>query len=290
MGRAHREQLRQRALSVLERLVERAQWRGAYAEASAHAQRLVALEPLLEANQRACMRLLALNGETAAALAQYRQFQRLLAQELAVEPEDATTALYDQIRRGDTASLQPPQPPFVVPLPPTPLVGRGDELAAICARLQDVNGRLLTITGAGGIGKTRLAIEAAHALRYDFEDGIYLVELAALNDAALVADTIARVLGVPERPRHSIGETLREHLRHKQLLLILDNFEHVVAAAPLRGGAAGRLPRADGARDQPRAAQDPRRAAVHPRTARRADAVRLFVERAQAAGASVGCG
>ena len=165
---AQREHLHQRALSALERLIERAQWRGAYAAALGYAHRLVALEPLLDVNQRACMRLLALNGETAAALAQYRRFQRLLAEELAAEPEDATTALFDQIRHGDIAGLQPPRPAFVVPRPPTPLVGRGDELAAICARLHDVNVRLLTITGAGGIGKTLACARscACAALRF----------------------------------------------------------------------------------------------------------------------------
>jgi DNA-binding SARP family transcriptional activator len=107
-----REHLHQRALSALERLVERAQWRGAYIEALSYAQRLVALEPLLEEHQRACMRLLALNGESSAALAHYRQLRTLLAQELAVEPEQATTELFDQIRRSDTADMQPALPPF----------------------------------------------------------------------------------------------------------------------------------------------------------------------------------
>ena len=215
--------------------MERAQWRGAYAEAIGYAHHLVALDPLLEANQRPLMRLLALNGEAAAALAQYGQLHSLLDRELAAEPEDATMDVADQIRRGETAPLRPPAPPFVVPRPPTPIVGRGDELDALCARVQAPNARLLTLTGAGGIGKTRLALEAAHALRYDFEDGIYWVELARLNDAAVVPDAIARVLGVPERPRQPIAAILRDHLRSKHLLLILDNFEHVGAAAPLVG-------------------------------------------------------
>jgi len=193
------------ALSVLERLAERAQWRGTYSEALTFAQRMVALEPLLEMHQRTYMRLLALNGELAAALAQYRQLHALLAQELAVEPDEATTALFGQIRRGDTAGLQPTPPPFVVPMPPTPLVSRAAELQTICDRLRALNVRCLTITGTGGIGKTRLAIAAAYALRYDFEDGIYFVELAALSDATLVADAIAQTLGVNERSARSIG-------------------------------------------------------------------------------------
>jgi predicted ATPase/DNA-binding SARP family transcriptional activator len=228
-----REHLLQRALSILERLVERAQWRGAYTDALTYAQRLVALEPILEANQRTYMRLLAMNGETAAALAHYRQVHALLAQELGAEPEEATTAVFNQIRRGDTAGWQSPSPPFAVPRPPTPLVGRDREHQALCAQLRDPAVRAVTITGAGGIGKTRLSIEVAHTLRHDFEDGIFVVELAAINDVALVASTIARALGVKDRPQQRIDETLRDHLRAKQILLVLDNFEHVVAAAPL---------------------------------------------------------
>ena len=284
---AQREHLHQRALSLVERLVDRAQWRTAYAEALTHAQQLLGLEPLLDANQRACMRLLALNGETAAALAQYRQFQRLLAQELAAEPEDATTALYEQIRRGETTGLQPPQAPFRVPMPPTPLVGRGDELAAMCARLRDMHGRLLTITGAGGIGKTRLAIEAAHALRYDYEDGVSVVELAALADAALAADTIARELGVPERLEQGSGAALRKHLQDKHLLLVLDNFEHVIAAAPLLAELLAGCPALTVlvTSRAPLKIRAEQQYILEPLA--EADAVRLFVERAQAAGTNL---
>src|SRR5262249_41207520 len=157
-------------------------------------------EPLLETNQRAVMRLLALNGERTAALAHYRQLQHMLAHEMAVEPEEATTALFDQIRLGDTVGL-PPQPVFVPPAPPTPLVSRSEELQALCAQVRDLNVRAVTITGTGGVGKTRLAIEAAHRLRHDFEDGAYFVELAALNDAALVPAAVAQALGVKERPQ-----------------------------------------------------------------------------------------
>jgi predicted ATPase/DNA-binding SARP family transcriptional activator len=280
-----REYLQQRALSVLERLAERAQWRGTYSEALAYAQRLVALEPLLEEHQRTCMRLLALNGELTAALAHYRQLRAMLAQELAVEPEAATTALFDQIRRGDTAGLQPASAPFSVPMPPTPLVNRIDDLQAICARLRDLKVRAVTITGTGGIGKTRLALEAAHALRYDFEDGVYFVELAALNDATLVADAIAQALGVKERPRQRISATLRDHMRAKQLLLVLDNFEHVVTAAPLVSELLAACP-ALTVLVTSRAALNIRAEQQFPlRSLTDADAVQLFIQRAQAAGA-----
>jgi predicted ATPase/DNA-binding SARP family transcriptional activator len=228
-----REYLRQRALSALDRLVAWAQWRGAYVEAIEYARRQVTLEPLLEVNHRVLIRLLALNGEVSAALAHHQYLQQLLAEELGIEPEAATTELFDQIRGGDTAGLQSPSIPFVVPVPPVPLIGRTSDLQLICTRLQDPHVRALTITGTGGIGKTRLALEAAHTMRYDFEDGVYFIDLTSLNDAALVIDAIAQLLEVKERPGRRLSETLQAHLRSKHLLLILDNFEHVGAAAPL---------------------------------------------------------
>jgi predicted ATPase/DNA-binding SARP family transcriptional activator len=280
-----REHLQQRALSGLERLAERAEWRGAYTDALAYAQRLVALEPLLEAHQRTCMRLLALNEEPAAALAYYRQLRAMLAQELAEEPEKATTTLFDQIRRGDTADLQPAQTRFSVPIPPTPLVNRADDLRTICAQLHDLKVRAVTITGTGGIGKTRLALEAAHALRYDFEDGVYFVELAALSDATLVADAIAQALGVKERPRQGMAATLRDYVGAKHLLLLLDNFEHVIAAAGLVSDLLAACPNLTVLATS--------RAALTIRSEQLftleplsdADAVELFAQRAKAAGA-----
>jgi predicted ATPase/DNA-binding SARP family transcriptional activator len=282
-----REHLLQRALSGLARLVERDQWRGAYTDALGHARRLVALDPFQEGSYRALMRLLALNGEPAAAMAQYKQLQSFLAQELAAEPEEATAALFEQIRRGDTAELRSQPPPFTAPLPPTPLIGRGEELRAICGHVRDLEGRALTITGAGGMGKTRLAIEAAHELRYDFEDGIYLVELAALSDANLVVDAIARALGVKERAQQPLRESLREHMRDKHLLLVLDNFEHVVEAAPLVSELLAACPALSVlvTSRAPLMIRAERQFVLEPLND--AEAVRLFLQRAQAVGASL---
>ena len=223
----------QRILSALERLLTRAAWCGASSDARTYARHLLALDPWQEESLRTMLRLLAQNGEIAAALALYRQYVTALAQELNAEPDEVTTALYEQIRHGDLDGLAPPQPRLVAPLPPTPLVGRRTELHTVCANIRAGNERCHTLTGPGGIGKTRLAIEIAHTLRYDFEDGVYLVELAALTDANLVADAIARTLGVKERSQLPLRATVRESLRSKHLLLLLDNFEHVVAAAPL---------------------------------------------------------
>ena len=282
-----REHLQQRALSALAHLIERLEWCGEYAAALPCARRLVALEPLLEANQRALLRLLALNGEPAAALAQFRQFSAMLVSELDAEPEDATSALIAQIRRGAAAALALAAPPFQVPAPPAALISRASELAAICAQLRDPAARAVTVTGTGGIGKTRIALAAAHALRHDFADGVFFVELAALNDPALLADAIAQALGVKEQPNQPLGAVLRGWLRNKHLLLVLDNFEHLVAAAPLVADLLAANPALTVLATSRVAlnirAEQP--LALEPLA--EPDAVQLFVDRARAAGAAL---
>lgn len=284
---AYRAQLHQAALSGLERLVERAAWRGATAEAITYARRLVSLDPLVEESQRTLMRLLALNGETAAAVAQYRQLVLLLAQELAAEPEAATVALHERILSGDLSGLRPAPPPYPAPLPPTPLVGRRDALRALATHLDD-GVRLLTILGPGGIGKTRLALEAVQELRYAFEDGVCFVELAALSDADLVLPALARALGVVERSQQALRETVGDSLRSKHLLLVLDNFEHIVAAAAL---VAELLAECAGLHvlvtsRAPLLVRAEHQLILDPLAD--SEAVQLFLQRAQAAGAPLG--
>jgi excisionase family DNA binding protein len=120
-----------------------------------------------------------------------------------------------------------------LPIAPNPLVGREDELAALVAALRDADVRLLTLTGPGGVGKTRLALAAAAEAADDFPDGIYFVNLAPVREPALVAPAIAQVLGVREAGAEPIATRLASVLRDQRLLLVLDNFEQVVEAGPV---------------------------------------------------------
>jgi predicted ATPase len=131
------------------------------------------------------------------------------------------------------ASL-PTSPPsrHNLPTPPLPIIGRRAELTTALALLRRDDSWLVTLSGPGGSGKTRLALEIAWALVPHFADGVYFVDLAPVTDPDLVVPTIVHTLGVKETPGHAFDELLRDFLRDKRLLLVLDNFEQVVAAAP----------------------------------------------------------
>lgn len=122
---------------------------------------------------------------------------------------------------------------FILPIQLTPLLGRAADVAAVEARLCQPEVRLLTLTGPGGVGKTRLGLQAIDKLAAHFPDGATFVSLAALNDPDLVSSTIAKTLGLREAGSASNFEHLKAHLRSRQILLLLDNFEQVANAAPV---------------------------------------------------------
>jgi predicted ATPase/DNA-binding SARP family transcriptional activator len=281
-----RERLRQRALSALERLAQRAEWRGDYGAAVALARRQVELDSLREVSHRELVRLLALDGQASAAEAQYEQLRRMLTSELSVEPEAETTRLHERIRAGqlDAAHLRRhAAPPVNGPVAPNALIGREDDVQEVCQPLRADAIRVLTLTGAPGIGKTRLALEAAHALRFDFEDGVHFVELAPVAEAALVMPAIAQALGVKEPSGVPLTVALTAHLKSKHALLVLDNFEHVLEAAALVAGLLAACPAVKAliTSRAPLRIRAEQQHALAPLA--EAEAVQLFSERARAA-------
>jgi predicted ATPase/DNA-binding SARP family transcriptional activator len=259
-----REVREQASLAALERLAAEALAAGDPATAELHLRRAVAVDPLRETAQRALMEMLAAAGCYAAALTVYRELRLLLHRELSTEPDRETRALFGQIRTEARSkavlgarcpvlgevSEQPYEqrtaavpaehrapstehrsaatPRHNLPLSLTRLIGRDvpiDEVNELLDRQ-----RLVTLTGTGGCGKTRLAQAVARHWVETFPDGVWFVELAALADPALVPRAVAAVLGASEQPDRPLVDTLVDALKPHALLLVLDNCEHLIDA------------------------------------------------------------
>lgn len=226
---------------LLERLVETNRW----TDVLQWGERWIALGYTPEPAYRALMLAHAGLGDMASVADVYRRCVDALERELGVEPSAQTRILYEQLRTGvgtpPAASPSPPAPAHSehpthnLPVPLTSFIGREKEIGEIGRLLTPAQSsraeeavHLLTLTGPGGTGKTRLALKAAAQLLDAFPDGIWLVELAMLSDPGLVPQTVAALLGVREEPNYPLMRTLTTHLRTKTLLLILDNCEHLV--------------------------------------------------------------
>ncbi|MEO8393544.1 MAG: LuxR C-terminal-related transcriptional regulator [Chloroflexota bacterium] len=155
-----------------------------------------------------------------------RMVQRLAA--ILVIPADEQERF---IRLARINSIQE-TPGSLLPIPQTPLIGRDKDVTAVRKQLSRADTHLLTLTGPPGIGKTRLGLQASATMLDDFADGVFFVMLAPLSDAALVCSTIVKTLGLQEIGTQSPLEQLKAYLHNKQMLLLLDNFEQVLAAAP----------------------------------------------------------
>ena len=123
--------------------------------------------------------------------------------------------------------------PNIIPASLTSLIGREQEIETLCQLLRLPDVRLVSITGPGGVGKTSLALQVAHDVQDAFIDGVFFISLAAISDSTLIIPTIAHTLGVIESPNRLLLDSLKEFLRDRQVLLLLDNFEQIISAAPL---------------------------------------------------------
>ncbi|MCB0186795.1 MAG: hypothetical protein KDE31_21155, partial [Caldilineaceae bacterium] len=222
----------------------------AYAAAIAIAHRYLESDELAEDVHRRLIALYAAQGERAAALRQFERCAVLLERELGVSPLPETRAVFEAARNGtvllparsadDTpspVSAAPPtpvergQPNPALPVPTSPLIGRTTEVAEVIALLHQSEVRLLTLSGPGGAGKTRLALAVIDAITADFADGAIFVPLAPLRDATHVLLAIMNALRLPDQGDQPPLGRLQTALRTRELLLVLDNFEHVADAA-----------------------------------------------------------
>jgi predicted ATPase/DNA-binding SARP family transcriptional activator/DNA-binding CsgD family transcriptional regulator len=232
-----RQQLRRLDLALLVELADIYEERGEYAPAIEALTRVTAEEPAHEDAHAALMRLYALSERQAEALRQYERLEGALFRELGVGPNASSRALREEISSNDfllkgrrNRGIPPGDPASLgrhnLPATRSSFVGRETELRNVKRDLAMT--RLLTLTGAGGCGKTRLALEVARELVGAYPDGVWLVEFAPLSEGALVAQALASVLGVKEQPERSLTDALVDYLRAKQMLLVLDNCEHLI--------------------------------------------------------------
>ena len=258
--------------------LELAELHGDAPAAAVALQRALVADPLAEPAHRALMRLYARTGRRQQALAQYQLLRQGLSAELAAEPDPATRALYQELLAPTPAAAA--EGGGNLPRQLTSFVGRERERADI-ARLLG-RARLVTLTGAGGCGKTRLALEAAADARAQLPDGAWFVDLASLSDPALVAQAAALAVGVPIPASRSAVEALVAHLATRETVLVLDNCEHLIDASArlaeevLRAGPGVRVLATS--REPLRCADE-----VAWRVPSLAEAERLFCERAAAA-------
>jgi predicted ATPase/DNA-binding SARP family transcriptional activator len=238
---AERERLHDMAVTAYQELSLDHAAKGRTADAIGCARGLLKLDPLHEPTQRLLVRLLAQSGRRQAAIEGFETYRKRLRDELGLEPDGESLALLERLRHGaepeghtvDGGYEPPPAAQLDLPLVSTPLLGRQAELDAVRTQLSHADCRLVTVIAPGGMGKTRLAIEAAQRMRSDFPDGVCFVPLAGVMSPEAIVPAIVHSLALtlPAAPDARAG--LLAYLRHKTMLLVLDNFEGLLEGTPL---------------------------------------------------------
>jgi predicted ATPase/DNA-binding SARP family transcriptional activator len=247
-----------RVTELYERLADQQADAGQLTAAIETAERRLGHDPLSESAHRQLMSLLFRAGDRESALRTYESCRALLKRELGTRPTEATealarTLLHDPSPPSGSPATAPdpeagptrtatPARPGALPIQPAPLLGREQDVRAARAVLDRGDVQLLTLSGPGGVGKTRLALELASQAAVDFPDGARFVALAAVRDPTLVAPTVARALGLTEQKESTPLAELAAHLADRRMLLVLDNFEQVADAALTLAELAGCCP------------------------------------------------
>ncbi|VFQ45902.1 AfsR/SARP family transcriptional regulator [Desulfoluna butyratoxydans] len=227
------ERLDREAAEIMKALSERYMTLGKKGEALEVARRLAALDPLDEEAHRRLMDLFVQAGRRDAALRQYETCRALLRTELAVDPDQETEALADAIRshQKPVKKQKPNLPISNLPAQATAFVGRAGEVTGLVERITSPEVRLLTLTGPGGMGKTRLALQVASLTADRFAHGVFFISLADLDAKEALVRELIRVFGLSEgETAHPMGR-IADFLRPKKILLLLDNCEHLPEGA-----------------------------------------------------------
>jgi predicted ATPase/DNA-binding SARP family transcriptional activator/Tfp pilus assembly protein PilF len=246
-ARAESERLEERKVAALEARLDAHLALGRHVEVLGEALVLAGQNPYRERVQELAMLALYRCGRQTEALDHYATVRARLSEELGLEPGRALRELQRRILQQDAElSVEAggaTEAARALPLPPNPLVGRARELEQLRTLLARREARLIALTGAGGSGKTRLAFEAARHAAGSYANGVVLVELAAVRDPALVVPAIAHALTVAEAPGEEPLEALVAAVASQELLLVVDNVEHVREAAPSFARLVARAPR-----------------------------------------------
>ena len=231
---AESEGLRNKLAGVLRRLSEDYCTMGQARQAIPHTRRLVSLEPLDESAHRQLMEVYLQAGDHGAALKQYQACEQILRRELNLDPQPETRELYKKIRKRKAEPIPVEErtealaPSHNLPHQITTFFGRQKELEDILAFLRKK--RLVTLVGAGGIGKTSLSLQVGKRLHKEFPNGIWFIALGSLSNPALITQTAASIFDIREGGDRPLLEKLIDSLRTKNILLIFDNCEHLLNA------------------------------------------------------------